>query len=93
MRNQKFKNASLNMKRLMADKMLQNVKKTVRETLTDRPSTEQGIDYRRKLLDRVKGARLREARRITGIDTRLRDLSLREIETLETAIDIIKDRE
>ena len=93
LRNQKFKNASLNMKRLMADKMLQNVKKTVRETLTDRPSTEQGIDYRRKLLDRVKGARLREARRITGIDTRLRDLSLREIETLETAIDIIKDRE
>ena len=93
LRDRSFKNASLAKKRLMADKMLQNVKKVMRDNITATPQREQGLNYRRKLLDRVKTDRMKEARRISGIKTPIRDMTLYETEVLEATIDIIKETE
>ena len=91
LKNKKFKNASLAKKRLMADQMLSNVKGVVTDVLTSEPTSEDGLNYRRKLLDRKKNTLMKEARKITGITKPLRDLSLYEVELLETATEIVKD--
>jgi hypothetical protein len=93
LKDRTFKKASLGKKRLMADKMLQNVKKVIRNNITATPQREQGLNYRRKLLDRVKTDRMKEARRISGIKTAIRDMTLYEMEVLEATIDIIKETE
>ena len=91
LKNKKFKDASLAKKRLMADQMLSNVKGVVTDVLTSEPTSEDGLNYRRKLLDRKKNTLMKEARKITGITKPLRDLSLYEVELLETATEIVKD--
>jgi hypothetical protein len=78
-------------KRLLADEMLKKVKATVTEILSDEPDTEQGLNYRKKKLDRVKGTVFRKARRILGINTAIRDMTLEEVELMEAGIQIIKD--
>ena len=71
--------------------MLKDVKATITETLTYEPDTEQGLNYRKKKLDRVKGTIFRKARRIMGINTAIRDMTLEEVELMEASIKVIKD--
>ena len=46
---------------------------------------------RKKKLDRVKGTIFRKARRIMGINTAIRDMTLEEVELMEASIKVIKD--
>jgi hypothetical protein len=91
LKNQKFMRGDIATKRLLADEMLKKVKATVTEILSDEPDTEQGLNYRKKKLDRVKGTVFRKARRILGINTAIRDMTLEEVELMEAGIQIIKD--
>jgi hypothetical protein len=91
LKNKKFMRGDIATKRLLADEMLKKVKATVTEVLSDEPDTEQGLNYRKKKLDRVKGTVFRKARRILGINTAIRDMTLEEVELMEAGIQIIKD--
>jgi hypothetical protein len=91
LKNKKFMRGDIATKRLLADEMLKKVKATVTEVLSDEPDTEQGLNYRKKKLDRVKGTVFRKARRILGINTAIRDMTLEEVELMEAGIQVIKD--
>ena len=91
LKNKKFMRGDIATKRLLADEMLKKVKATVTEVLSDEPDTEQGLNYRKKKLDRVKGTIFRKARRILGINTAIRDMTLEEVELMEAGIQVIKD--
>jgi len=91
LKNKKFMRGDIATKRLLADEMLKKVKATVTEVLSDEPDTEQGLNYRKKKLDRVKGTIFRKARRILDINTAIRDMTLEEVELMEAGIQVIKD--
>jgi len=54
------------------------------------PSGEGGLAYRKKKLDRTPRKYMRTARKMTGIQTSIRELNEAEIERLENTITMIR---
>ena len=91
LKDKSFVNGNTDTKRAKVNNMLKKVKKRVNDYLTDMPSSQEGLNYRRKKLDGVNKGLLKRAKEIVNVESRdVRDLTAREIRDLETAIKTLR---
>jgi len=92
LKNKRFVNSkNLDWKRDQVDKMLKSAKASVTDFFfKGDPSGEGGLAYRKKKLDRTPRKYMRTARKMTGIQTSVRELNEAEIERLENTITMIR---
>ena len=91
LKDKSFVNGNTDTKRAKVNNMLKKVKKRVNDYLTDVPSSQQGLNYRRKKLDGVDKGLLKRAKEIVNVEASdVRDLTAREIMNLETAIKTLR---
>ncbi len=91
LKDKSFVDGNTDTKRAKVNSMLKKVKKRVNDYLTDVPSSQQGLNYRRKKLDGVDKGLLKRAKEIVNVESSdVRDLTAREIMNLETAIKTLR---
>jgi len=87
LKDKSFVNADGDSKKAKVNAMLTRVKGRVNKYLTNVPSSEEGLDYRRKKLDSTSKLLLKRAKKAVGIGSvDIRDLSERDITALENAV-------
>jgi len=92
LKNKRFRNSkNMEWKRDQVDKMLKSAKSTVNKFFFEGdPTSEEGLAYRKKKLDRTPRKFMKNARRMTDIQTSIRDLTEAEIVQLEGTIKYLR---
>ena len=92
LKSKRFRNSkNMEWKRDQVDKMLKSAKSTVNKLFFEGdPTSEEGLAYRKKKLDRTPRKFMKNARRMTDIQTSIRDLTEAEIVQLEGTIKYLR---